>query len=115
MFFSIKHGHIKHSHINLRKKRLRRKAIKGLQITRETDYAIRTILYLAGREFYTAKAEDISRDMQIPKSFLIKILKQLEKAGLLKLKRGVSGGVSLKKKPEDITLYDVIVAMEKKL
>jgi len=51
--------------------------------------------------------------MQIPKNFLIKILKQLERAGLLKLKRGVSGGVKLAKKPKDITLYDVIVAIEK--
>ncbi len=51
--------------------------------------------------------------MQIPKSFLMKILKQLENYGILSLKRGVSGGVTLKKKPEEITLYDVIVAMEK--
>lgn len=43
----------------------------------------------------------------------MKILKQLEKANLLKLKRGVSGGVKLAKKPKDITLYDVIVAIEK--
>ncbi len=42
----------------------------------------------------------------------MKILKQLEKAALLELKRGVSGGVKLVKKPKDITLYDVIVAME---
>jgi Rrf2 family protein len=71
------------------------------------------VLYLSGKENYTAKAEDISKEMQIPKNFLMKILKQLEKAGLLKLKRGVSGGVTLIKKPDEITLYDVIVAMEK--
>uniref|UniRef100_A0A7V4JRD3 Rrf2 family transcriptional regulator n=1 Tax=Thermodesulfobacterium geofontis TaxID=1295609 RepID=A0A7V4JRD3_9BACT len=81
-------------------------------MTRETDYAIRTVLCLSKKENYTSKAEEISKEMQIPKEFLMKILKQLEKAALLELKRGVSGGVKLVKKPKDITLYDVIVAME---
>jgi Rrf2 family protein len=71
------------------------------------------VLCLSKKENYTSKAEEISNEMQIPKKFLMKILKQLEKAGLLKLKRGVSGGVKLVKKPKDITLYDVIVAIEK--
>ena len=71
------------------------------------------MLCLSGKENYTSKAEDISKEMQIPRDFLMKILKQLEKANLLKLKRGVSGGVKLAKKPKDITLYDVIVAIEK--
>ncbi|WP_353684622.1 Rrf2 family transcriptional regulator [Thermodesulfovibrio sp. 3907-1M] len=84
-----------------------------MQITRETDYAIRTVLYLSGKVGLTAKAEEISREMEIPKSFLMKILKKLENAGILSLKRGVSGGVELQKKPNNITLYDVIVAMEK--
>jgi len=84
-----------------------------LQITRQTDYAIRTVLCLSKKENYTAKAEDISKEMQIPKNFLMKILKQLERSGLLNLKRGATGGVKLLRKPEEITLYDVIVAMEK--
>ncbi|MCX7988285.1 MAG: Rrf2 family transcriptional regulator [Thermodesulfovibrio sp.] len=113
--FSIRHGHIKLSCIKLLKKNSRRKAIKGLQITRETDYAIRTVLYLSGKEEYFAKAEDIAKEMEIPKSFLRKILKQLEKAELLHLKRGVSGGIKLLRNPAEITLYDVIVAMEKTL
>ncbi|MGB9710687.1 MAG: RrF2 family transcriptional regulator [Thermodesulfovibrio sp.] len=113
MFFFIRHGHIRLLCTKLQKKNLRRKAIKGLQITRETDYAIRTVLYLSAQNNYTAKAEDISKQMQIPKSFLMKILKQLDRAGLVILKRGVTGGVTLSKNPEKITLYDVIVAIEK--
>ncbi|MEN2995138.1 MAG: Rrf2 family transcriptional regulator [Thermodesulfovibrio sp.] len=115
MFFSIKHGLIRLSCIRSLKKSLRRKAIKGLQITRETDYAIRTVLYLSAKEEYFAKAEDIAKSMQIPQSFLRKILKNLEKAEIVKLKRGVSGGIKLSKNPSEITLYDVIVAIEKKL
>lgn len=51
--------------------------------------------------------------MQIPKSFLRKILKQLEKEGLIQLKRGIKGGIRLLNEPKEITLFDVIVAMEK--
>lgn len=71
------------------------------------------MLYLSGKVGYFAKADEISKYMQIPKNFLMKILKQLEKGGLLRLKRGITGGITLLKKPEEITLYDVIVAMEK--
>ncbi|MGB9935295.1 RrF2 family transcriptional regulator [Thermodesulfovibrio yellowstonii] len=113
LLFFIRHGHIKHSCIKLQKKSLRRKAIKGLLITRETDYAIRTVLYLSSKKDYSARAEEISQQMQIPKSFLRKILKQLEKVGLVQLKRGVSGGIKLLREPVEITLFDVIVAMEK--
>lgn len=71
------------------------------------------MLYLSGKEDHTARADEIAQDMQISKSFLQKILKQLEKADLVQLKRGVSGGVKLLKNPIEITLYDVIVAVEK--
>jgi len=37
--------------------------------------------------------------MQIPKSFLLKILKKLERKDLVKLKRGVTGGITLLKSP----------------
>lgn len=51
--------------------------------------------------------------MNIPKSFLRKILKQLERAELVKLKRGVSGGIKLVKNPIELSLYDIIIVMEK--
>jgi len=50
--------------------------------------------------------------MQIPVDFLRKILKRLEEKGFIKLKRGVGGGIKLLKNPDEITLYDVIVAIE---
>lgn len=53
--------------------------------------------------------------MDVPKNFLHKIVKRLESSGIVKLKRGVKGGIGLLKNPRDITLYDVIIAMEKNL
>ncbi len=53
--------------------------------------------------------------MKIPKHFLRKIVKELEKNGLVRLKRGLGGGIKLLKLPEHITLYDIIMIIEKKI
>lgn len=73
---------------------------------------MRIILYLSREENHFFKSEDISKKMLIPQDFLRKILKRLEKKGLIKIKRGVGGGIKLSRKPEKITLYDVIEAIE---
>ncbi|RMG73971.1 MAG: transcriptional regulator, partial [Nitrospirae bacterium] len=51
-----------------------------MQITRETDYAIRCILYLAGKEGGTAVVGDISEAQQVPKTFAAKIMQKLQRA-----------------------------------
>ena len=83
-----------------------------LQIRRETDYAIRCIYYLAVREKEIIMVDAIAREMSVPKSFLAKILQRLSRADLVKSYVGVQGGFSLTKKPGQITLYDVIAAIE---
>lgn len=70
---------------------------------------------MAKKEEYWATADEISSQMDIPKTFLHKIVKRLERSGIVKLKRGVKGGIGLLKNPRDITLYDVIIAVEKNL
>jgi len=83
-----------------------------LQIRRETDYAIRCIYYLAGKENEVTMVDEISREMNVPKSFLAKILQRLSKADIVKSYVGVKGGFHLARKSELISLYDVIVAIE---
>ena len=83
-----------------------------MQITRETDYAIRCVYYLAGRRAEVIMTGDIAKSTIIPKSFLAKILQRLEKAKLVKSYRGVKGGFRLAKKPREINLFDVIKAIE---
>ena len=83
-----------------------------MEITRETDYAIRCVLYLSGKEESIIMADEISRAMSIPKSFLAKILQKLTKAGIVKSFRGVKGGFRLAKKPQQISLLDIIEAIE---
>jgi Rrf2 family protein len=83
-----------------------------MQITRETDYAIRCILYLSESPDEVAMVDEIARAKTIPKSFLAKILQKLTRANIVKSYRGVKGGFQLAKKPVDVSLLDVIEAIE---
>jgi len=84
----------------------------AIQITRETDYAIRCILYLIGMNGQVCTVGDISREQSIPYTFAAKIMQKLARAGLIESVRGVKGGFILKKRPEDISLLDVVEAIE---
>ena len=83
-----------------------------MQITRETDYAIRCVCYLAGKKDEVTMMDEIARSKTIPKSFLAKILQRLAKAKIVKSYRGVKGGFQLARKPKEISLLDVIEAIE---
>jgi Rrf2 family protein len=84
-----------------------------MQITRQADYAVRAVLYLArlGTD-HRAATSQIAQEQQIPPSFLAKIVSQLSVAGLLQTSRGARGGVSLARVPEDISLLEVVEAID---
>ena len=84
-----------------------------MQITRQADYAVRAMVYLAqlGAERRAATSQ-IAQEKQIPPSFLAKIVSQLSVAGLLQTSRGAHGGVSLARSPDEITLLDVVEAID---
>ncbi|MFZ6031102.1 MAG: RrF2 family transcriptional regulator [Chloroflexota bacterium] len=84
-----------------------------MQITRQADYAVRAMVYLAqlGPEKRAATSQ-IAQEKQIPPSFLAKIVSQLSVAGLLQTSRGAHGGVSLARAPEQISLLDVVEAID---
>ncbi len=84
-----------------------------MQITRQADYALRAMLYLARLEpNQRAATSQIAEKKEIPPSFLAKIISQLSIAGLINTSRGARGGVSLARKPEDISLLDVVEAID---
>ncbi len=84
-----------------------------MQITRQADYAVRAMVYLAqlGPEQKAATGQ-IAKEKSIPPSFLAKIVSQLSVAGLLQTSRGARGGVSLAKPAEAISLLDVVEAID---
>ncbi|MFZ5944873.1 MAG: RrF2 family transcriptional regulator [Bacillota bacterium] len=84
-----------------------------MQLTQATDYAFRAVLYLTrvpSEEFINAQL--IAEKEEIPMRFLLKIMRSLIKAGIVKSHRGVGGGYSLNKTPREITLLDVVEAVE---
>lgn len=84
-----------------------------MQITRQADYAVRAMIYLVQQgSQHRAATSRIALEKQIPPSFLAKIVSQLSVAGLLQTSRGAHGGVSLAKDPGQITLLDVVEAID---
>jgi Rrf2 family protein len=81
-------------------------------VTRETDYAVRCILYLAQDRDRTASVTEVARAMHIPKSFLAKILQRLVRNGILESVRGAQGGFRLAMKPSEISLLAIMEAIQ---
>ncbi len=81
-------------------------------VTRETDYAVRTILYLARDSSRMASVTEVARAMHIPKSFLAKILQRLVRSHILSSMRGVKGGFTLARRPTEISLLDVLESIQ---
>jgi len=82
-------------------------------LTKECDYGLRIIRALADGKKSTA--EEICDSENIPGQFAYKILKKLERAEYLRSSRGRDGGYWLVKPVSDITIYDVVSAIDKNL
>lgn len=87
-----------------------------MQITRAGEYGVLGLLALARRvPGQVAMIDEVSQEEDIPKSFLAKIFQNLARAGLVRSNRGTGGGFLLVKKPADITVLEVIEAIEGKI
>ena len=85
----------------------------ALQFNQATDYAFRTVLHLASLPSGTVEAaQTIAKQEKIPVRFLLKIMRPLTAAGIIKSYRGVVGGYGLGRPARAITLLQVIEAME---
>ncbi|MFI8371968.1 RrF2 family transcriptional regulator [Streptomyces sp. NPDC085466] len=83
-----------------------------MRISARTDYAIRAMAELACSPDRPLKAEDIAGRQDIPVRFLFAVLSDLRQARLVRGVRGPEGGYSLTRPPAEITLADVIRAMD---
>ncbi len=84
-----------------------------LQITRQTEYAIRGLQELARRNGDApVQLKLIAGSCQVSEAFLAKIFQMLAQAGVVKSHRGVKGGFSLGRAPEEITLREVVEICE---
>lgn len=82
-------------------------------ITRECDYAVRAVRALA--DYSKKSVKEICDTEEIPLQYAYKILKKLEKGGLVRGSRGTTGGYELIKDLNTFTLYDIVMSIEKEL
>ncbi|HHV65427.1 MAG TPA: Rrf2 family transcriptional regulator [Peptococcaceae bacterium] len=84
-----------------------------MQLNQATDYAFRAVMHLVlSLPKEIVPAQTIAESEHIPMRFLLKIMRYLLQAGIVKSYRGIEGGYGLAKRPEDITLLDVVKAIE---
>lgn len=87
-----------------------------MQITRAGEYGVLGLMNLARRRpGQKAMLDEVSESERIPKSFLAKIFQDLVKAGLVKSVRGAGGGFALVKAPAEISVLEIIEAIEGKI
>lgn len=84
-----------------------------MRLNQATDYAFRIVLFLTRQQpDKITDARRIAEAEQIPIRFLLKTIRFLVQAGIVKSYRGIKGGYQLAKHPAEITLKDVVEAVE---
>jgi Rrf2 family protein len=83
-----------------------------VRLTAKADYAIRAAAELAAAGEGPVKGERLASAQEIPPKFLENILLDLKRAGLIRSQRGAEGGYWLARAADEITLADVIRAVE---
>lgn len=83
-----------------------------LELTKRGDYAVRAMIALARGDGERLSARRISDAMDIPVRFLPQVLADLQRAGLVAAAAGRSGGYLLAKAADEVSLLEVIEAVE---
>jgi Rrf2 family iron-responsive transcriptional regulator len=83
-----------------------------MRLTRQSNYAIRTLVYCAVNAPDLSRIADIAKAHAISELFLFKLIKPLVENGLLQTVRGRKGGIRLGRPASDITLLDTIKLTE---
>src|SRR6478609_5257324 len=76
------------------------------------EYALRAVVHLASKAPHAQTTEEIARTTKVPQAYLSKVLQNLVAAGVVKSQRGIGGGMSLVKKPSDLTILEVVNAVD---
>ena len=83
-------------------------------LTKKSEYALLSLIAIAKSD-EPKNVDELSRELNISKSFLAKIMQNLAKQNLVISHRGVNGGFALNKSWELITILEIVVAAEEKI
>lgn len=76
------------------------------------EYALRAVAHLAYEAPNPRTTDQVAEATRVPPAYLSKVLQALSRGGVVKSQRGVGGGMSLIKRPEDLTILEVVNAVE---
>ncbi|MBP7784095.1 MAG: Rrf2 family transcriptional regulator [Aliarcobacter sp.] len=83
-------------------------------LTKKSEYALLSLISIA-KSNEPKNVDELSRELNISKSFLAKIMQNLAKQNLVISHRGVNGGFALNKSWENITILEIVIAAEEKI
>jgi FeS assembly SUF system regulator len=86
-----------------------------IRMTRLTDYAIVLLTTFAREPGRTRSASELAKTTRVPLPTVSKVLKLLAQSGILAAHRGVKGGFSLTRRPEEISVTQIIGALERSI
>ncbi len=81
-------------------------------ISQTAEYALRAMVYLAQYPGSSHTNQQIARVTRVPLGYLAKVLQNLSRAGLITSRRGLGGGFALAKPAEEISIYEVVQAVD---
>jgi Rrf2 family protein len=76
------------------------------------EYALRAVVYLATHTEKPSTTDDVAAATKVPAPYLAKILQGLNRNGIVKSQRGIGGGVLLAKASNELTILEVVNAVE---
>ncbi|MCG8585240.1 MAG: Rrf2 family transcriptional regulator [Pirellulales bacterium] len=76
------------------------------------EYALRAVAFLASQSPDARNTEQIAKATKVPAAYLSKVLQSLARAGIVRSQRGLHGGFSLAKTPEEITILEVVEVVD---
>ena len=80
--------------------------------SKSCELGIQAVLFLSVKELRIYNAEEVSKELKVPKEFVSKVMQILTNSGIVGSKKGKSGGFFLAKKPAKIKLIDIVEAID---
>ena len=81
-------------------------------LSQTAEYALRAIVFLADDHGEAHTTEEIARTTKVPIGYLAKIMQGLSRSRLVNSQRGLHGGFTLVKSPDELTIYDVVQSVD---
>lgn len=81
-------------------------------LSQTVEYALRAVVHLSSVSPSPQTTEEIARVTRVPQAYLAKVLQCLVQSGLLRSQRGIGGGISLARKPSEMTILEVVNAVD---